>query len=53
MIVQAYWVDCYEARIVAIQLEKQSLSTTEARVTALKEACAVLKLPEKEMRNRL
>lgn len=53
MIVQAYWVDCYEARIVAVQLEQGILSTTEARMTALREACAVLKLTEKDMRNRL
>ena len=53
MIVQAYWVDCYEARIVAIQLEQPLLSVTEARMTVLREACAVLRLTEKELRNRL
>ncbi|THC92791.1 hypothetical protein EYZ11_007720 [Aspergillus tanneri] len=53
MVVQAYWVECYEARIVAIELEKPRLSKTEARMIALREACAVLKLTEKDLRNRL
>ncbi|PLB33745.1 SET domain-containing protein [Aspergillus candidus] len=53
MIVQAYWVDCFEARIVAFQIEQPLLSVTEARMTVLREACAVLRLTEKELRNRL
>ena len=53
MIVQAYWVDCYEARIAAIGLEQETLSAMETRMTALREACAVLKITEKDMRNRL
>ena len=53
MIIQAYWVDCYSARIAAIQLEQPLLPSTEARMTALLEACAVLRLTEKELRNRL
>lgn len=53
MIIQAYWVDCYNARIAVIQLEQPLLSSTEARMTALREACAVLRLTEKELRNRL
>lgn len=53
MIVQAYWIDCYEARIASIRIEQPSLSSTEVRMMALKEACAVLRLTEKELRNRL
>ncbi|KAH3403446.1 hypothetical protein KXV40_003605 [Aspergillus fumigatus] len=53
MIVQAYWIECYEARIAVIRLENPHLSSTEARVTALKEACAVLSWKEKDLRNRM
>lgn len=53
MVLQTYWIDCYEARIVSIRIEHPDLSSTEARMMALKEACAVLRLTEKELRNRL
>ena len=53
MIVQAYWIECYEARIAVIRLENPNYSTTEARMTALKEACAVLNWKEKDLRNRM
>ncbi|RHZ55386.1 hypothetical protein CDV55_103869 [Aspergillus turcosus] len=53
MIVQAYWIECYEARIAVIRLENPHLSGTEARMTALKEACAVLNWKEKDLRNRM
>lgn len=53
MIVQAYWIECYEARIAVIRLENTNYSTTEARLTALKEACSVLKWKEKDLRNRM
>ncbi|CEL08104.1 hypothetical protein ASPCAL11257 [Aspergillus calidoustus] len=53
MIVQAYWVDCYEARITAISLDQPTLTATEARMSALREACSVQKLTEKDLRNRL
>jgi hypothetical protein len=53
MIVQAYWIECYEARIAVIRLENPHLSSTEARMTALKEACAVLNWKEKDLRNRM
>lgn len=52
MIVQAYWVECYEARIAVIRLENPRYSSTEARMAALKEACAVLNWKEKDLRNR-
>ncbi|GFF39863.1 SET domain-containing protein SNOG_11806 [Aspergillus udagawae] len=53
MVVQAYWIECYEARIAVIRLENPHLSSTEARMTALKEACAVLNWKEKDLRNRM
>lgn len=53
MIVQAYWIECYQARIAVIRLEKPHLSTTEARMVALKEACATLNWKEKDLRNRV
>ncbi|OJJ88953.1 uncharacterized protein ASPGLDRAFT_138998 [Aspergillus glaucus CBS 516.65] len=53
MIVQAYWIECYEARIAVIRLENPNYSSTEARMTALKEACAVLNWKEKDLRNRM
>ncbi|KAL2814693.1 SET domain protein [Aspergillus cavernicola] len=53
MIVQAYWIECFEARVAAIRLEKPSLSTTDARMMALKEACVVLDWKEKDLRNRM
>ncbi|KAH8428475.1 SET domain-containing protein [Aspergillus melleus] len=53
MIVQAYWIECYEARIAVIRLQNQNLSITESRMIALKEACAVLKWKEKNLRNRI
>lgn len=53
MIVQAYWIECYEARIAVIRLENPRYSSTDARMVALKEACAVLKWKEKDLRNRM
>ncbi|OJJ40842.1 hypothetical protein ASPWEDRAFT_56140 [Aspergillus wentii DTO 134E9] len=53
MIVQAYWIDCYEARIAVLRLENPNCPMTEARMMALKEACAVLNWKEKDLRNRI
>ncbi|KAL3452086.1 hypothetical protein BJX65DRAFT_320813 [Aspergillus insuetus] len=53
MIVQAYWIECHEARTAVIRFEKPALSKTEARVLAIKEACAVLGWKEKDLRNRM
>ncbi|PVH86903.1 SET domain-containing protein [Cadophora sp. DSE1049] len=52
-IIQAHWVDCFEARVKNIGVEKPFLSTTETKMSALREACAILKWSEKELRNRL
>ncbi|EAS37569.3 SET domain-containing protein [Coccidioides immitis RS] len=53
MIVQAYWTDCYEARIKSIRLERPASSASETRVTALKEACSTLGWGDKELRNKM
>ncbi|KAJ6134484.1 SET domain-containing protein [Penicillium sp. IBT 18751x] len=53
MVVQAHWVECYEARIASILLECPSCTKSEARIIALKEACSTLGWLEKELRNRL
>ncbi|KAK0129758.1 hypothetical protein ONS96_000314 [Cadophora gregata f. sp. sojae] len=52
-IIQAHWVDCFEARVKNIGAEKSFLSSTETKMSALREACAILKWSEKELRNRL
>ena len=53
MIVQAYWIECYEARIAVIRLENPRYSSTDAKMAALKEACSVLNWKEKDLRNRM
>ncbi|GAQ33213.1 SET domain protein [Aspergillus niger] len=53
MIVQAYWVECFEARVAVIRLEKPQLSMTDARMMVMKEACVVLNWKEKDLRNRM
>ncbi|KAI2704637.1 hypothetical protein CBS147354_9631 [Penicillium roqueforti] len=53
IVVQAYWVECYEARIASIRLECPSYTNAEARMAALKEACSTLTWHEKELRNRM
>lgn len=53
MVVQAYWVECYEARIVALKIENPFKTITEVRMEALKEACAAFHWKEKELRNKL
>ena len=52
-IIQAHWVDCFEARVKAIGVEKPFLSNTETKMSALREACTVLQWSEKELRNKL
>lgn len=53
MIIQASWIECYEARIAAICLDNPKYSATEARMAALKEACEALGWQEKDLRNRM
>ncbi|KAL4802395.1 hypothetical protein BDV18DRAFT_164218 [Aspergillus unguis] len=53
MIVQAFWVESFEARTAVLQYEKPILSKTEARMIAIREACVVLGWKEKDLRNRM
>ncbi|KAL4985941.1 hypothetical protein BDW68DRAFT_198348 [Aspergillus falconensis] len=53
MIVQAFWVESFEARTAVLQYEKPILSKTEARMIAVREACVVLNWKEKDLRNRM
>ncbi|CBF89950.1 hypothetical protein AN0219.2 [Aspergillus nidulans FGSC A4] len=53
MIVQAFWVESFEARTAVLQYEKPILSRTEARMIAIREACVVLNWKEKDLRNRM
>ena len=53
MVVQAYWVDCYEARIETLKIERPSRTMTKVRMEALKEACSIFQWNEKELRNKL
>ncbi|KAL4931659.1 SET domain-containing protein [Aspergillus undulatus] len=53
MIVQAFWVECFEARTAVLRYEKPILSKTEARMIAIREACVVLNWKEKDLRNRM
>jgi hypothetical protein len=53
MIVQAFWVESFEARTAVLQYEKPILSRTEARMVAIREACVVLNWKEKDLRNRM
>ncbi|KAL5002006.1 hypothetical protein BDV10DRAFT_158078 [Aspergillus recurvatus] len=53
MIVQAFWVESFEARTAVLQYERPILSKTEARMIAIREACVVLNWKEKELRNRM
>lgn len=53
MVVQAYWVECYEARITALTIERPGKTITEIRMEALKEACVTFRWKEKELRNKV
>ncbi|KAK2867785.1 hypothetical protein FQN49_003476 [Arthroderma sp. PD_2] len=53
MVVQAYWVECYEARIATLKIEKPLKSMGDINMEALKEACDTFNWSEKELRNKL
>lgn len=53
VVVQAHWIDCYDARIEVIAEENPRLSPTEARMAGLVEACTTLGWTQKELRNRM
>lgn len=53
VVIQAHWIDCYNARIKVMAEENPRLSLTEARMAGLGEACSGLGCTEKELRNRM
>ncbi|KAL3423426.1 SET domain-containing protein [Phlyctema vagabunda] len=53
IIIQAFWVDCFDSRVSSMSVENLMLSKTEVKMATLREACAVLGWSEKELRNRL
>ena len=53
MVVQAYWIECYEARIAVLKIEKPFKPMAEIRMEALKQVCATFNWKEKELRNKL
>ncbi|KAL4794577.1 hypothetical protein BDV19DRAFT_364830 [Aspergillus venezuelensis] len=53
MVVQTFWVECFEARTAVLRYEKPILSKTESRIIAIREACVVLGWKEKDLRNRM
>ncbi|KAL8727035.1 MAG: hypothetical protein Q9166_006333 [cf. Caloplaca sp. 2 TL-2023] len=53
VVVQAHWMDCYDARIKLIAEENPRLSPTETRMAGLGEACSALGWTQKELRNRM
>ncbi len=53
VVVQAHWMDCYNARVKVIAEENPQMSPTEARMAGLGEACSALEWTQKELRNRM
>ncbi|RDW83375.1 hypothetical protein BP5796_04866 [Coleophoma crateriformis] len=54
IVVQAHWVDCFDARVRAVYNDDYpKLSAMDARVATIREACSTLQWSEKELRNRL
>jgi len=53
VIVQAYWVDCYDASIEALKRKRPDLRTHEHKKMVMMEACASFEWSEKELRNRM
>lgn len=53
VIVQARWVELYDARIEEILAERPEVSRTKAKMAALAEACQDFSWTAKELRNRL
>ncbi|KAI9808756.1 MAG: hypothetical protein M1825_003908 [Sarcosagium campestre] len=53
IVVQAFWVGCFDERSGAIANETPSASSRKTKMLALREACAVLGCSEKELRNKV
>ncbi|PSK36743.1 hypothetical protein B9Z65_1926 [Elsinoe australis] len=53
VIVQARWVECFDARVQTLLRDNLDLSLTKVKMLALKEACEDFGWTEKEMRNKM
>ncbi|KAK5093411.1 hypothetical protein LTR70_004771 [Exophiala xenobiotica] len=53
VIVQAHWVDCYDARLGALREDRPDLRSQEHKKIVLTEACTAFSWSEKELRNRM
>lgn len=53
VIVQARWVECFDARIQTLKLETPEASSTKLKMAVLKESCLDFSWSEKEMRNKM
>ena len=53
VIVQARWIECFDARVRTLMDEAPELSSTKTKMMALKEACQDFGWSEKEMRNKM
>jgi hypothetical protein len=53
VIVQAHWVECYDAHVETLVARQPNVSLSEARKTALSEACRDFGWSEKDLRNKM
>lgn len=53
VIVQAYWIQCFEARVRTLSEANPQQSVTKSRKAALMEACQDFGWSEKDLRNKM
>ena len=53
VLVQAHWIECFEARVVMLKMQCPMLRNAELRKIALSEACIDFAVSEKELRNKM
>jgi ATP-dependent RNA helicase DDX49/DBP8 len=53
VMMQAHWVDCYNARIDAMKEQRPDLRPHEHRKLVMTEACSTFEWSEKDLRNRM
>jgi hypothetical protein len=53
VIIQAHWIDCFDARVAALADKRPDLRPPGHKKMVLTEACIVFSWSEKELRNRM
>ena len=53
LLIQAHWIDCFDARVVALTQDQPDVGSSSHKKAALLEACRVFGWTEKELRNRM